>query len=627
MNNPQAARKNFMNSTGFGGKKGIPRQTSLTPTPTSNHASSEASFKSFHDISGPKPPARAPGQLIGGGNPYPNSLETPLNGLVPGHLPPNRSLDRSRKIDPYPSSTRYGKTPFVGRERGKRTDWNAVGVGPETKRRSPGQVAKTPLNQGKWQDIKEKVSGSMTGSGSSQVYKTVMYFFACASLVTAFLGIRSYTQRRHTDTTMGGLAILFAIIASSVYMYKGKEFEKAIQTKDMMRDTSKNQKYKPNKRHSKDPSPYPRMLDRPMTTMQKMKSQGIDMNNVEGPRNDYGYKRGPTPGNQKRLQADELMRDPALYNMDKAAFNEYMASLEGENINQLYQRYPYHPLAAHAEHRNQIDDSSTIYGISDQPAQMMRKNKYIDPRMQQPGAKTSHLKDPPPGSAEPLDKVHPWMEKQDGEGHSAAPMDMMPMNTSMTGIGPPQGSTDDAYMEQLTAGPEMNNNFDKLTAADAGRLATDRNSEEEYYRQKYGGSSSKPKDLPAGLKPIPTTREGITKAREDEQRKLMKEKHHRQNQQIQPVQNYDENVRKLVPPQYQQSKTPDPRTYGNSGGTYEREMAETRRPTSGNSMGAPPTESMTAEEDADALFTASFGVKKQPNQENINAAIMDVRRS
>lgn len=164
-----------------------------------------------------------------------------------------------------------------------------------------------------------------------------------------------------------------------------------------------------------DVNPYPKPSDPQNTTSQRDMIVGVQGSDIEGPRAKYGYQRGKvTAEDRQRLQEDELMRSAKYHNMDEGTFNEYMARLDGEAPNQFVQSHPYMPFSAHWEERDQIDDMSKRHGIGTGPGPANRKYKYRDPRIQQAGARTMHLKDPPPGSVHALgNKTHPWLERDE----------------------------------------------------------------------------------------------------------------------------------------------------------------------------------------------------------------------
>lgn len=187
----------------------------------------------------------------------------------------------------------------------------------------------------------------------------------------------------------------------------------------------------PLQRDQRNVVPYPQPTDLPTDFQQRMDAQGTDTNLMEGPRAHLGYRRGPpTPDGRKTLAANKLMRSPGNNNMDAGTFNEFMRRLDGEAPNQFYQAHPYMTFAPQFENRSQIDDAESVFGISTQPGQMLRQSIYREPKIQQAGAKTMHLKDPPPGSVQPLEKVHPWLQK-DESGQEPAVMMATPATSTI----------------------------------------------------------------------------------------------------------------------------------------------------------------------------------------------------
>lgn len=179
----------------------------------------------------------------------------------------------------------------------------------------------------------------------------------------------------------------------------------------------------PQRRDQPDADPFRPPPDEMNTFEDRLLFQGTDPNSLEGPRAGVGYQRSPLPEGRKTLPVAALMRAPEDSNMDAPTFAEYMRQLGGELPNQFYQAHPYYTFNAEWDKRGQIDDDQTQFGISSSPGQMNRKFKYKDPRIQQAGAKTSHLKDPPPGAVPPLEKTHPWLERD--ENGTAPPAALM----------------------------------------------------------------------------------------------------------------------------------------------------------------------------------------------------------
>lgn len=187
----------------------------------------------------------------------------------------------------------------------------------------------------------------------------------------------------------------------------------------------------PLQRDQRNVVPYPQPTDYPTDFQQRLDAQGTNSNLLEGPRAHLGYRRAPpTPDGRQTLPANKLMRSPGNNNMDSGTFNEFMRRLSGEAPNQFYQAHPYMTFAPQFENRSQINDAESVFGISTQPGQMLRQSIYREPKIQQAGAKTMHLKDPPPGSVQPLEKVHPWLQK-DESGQEPAVMMATPATSTI----------------------------------------------------------------------------------------------------------------------------------------------------------------------------------------------------
>lgn len=128
---------------------------------------------------------------------------------------------------------------------------------------------------------------------------------------------------------------------------------------------------------------------------------------VEGPRGKYTYRRArnplPRPDQSSAMPGGTSTMSPEDY-------HEYVARLGGELPEQTHKRYPYTPFAAQWDGRASVDDGERRHGISTAPDRFNRHYPYREPKVNQAGAALSHLKDPAPGSLEPLDKRHPWME-------------------------------------------------------------------------------------------------------------------------------------------------------------------------------------------------------------------------
>jgi hypothetical protein len=573
----------FMSSTGFG-------QMTLPPAPAPARdlqpprpgpapaAPGGAGLPGFFEAGAPRQTVMVPGMAPP--PPYERGMETPEGGLVPGHLPLRDSLDRSEKTTPYPAADRYDKPSFVRQPLPKADDWRAVGVGPRTDRKAPGRIAGAGPEQGRYMGVlRERLSGAWAGAGATG------YALAAGAVLALLYALRRYASG--LGVSAGAVVLLLSLSGAAYYVLRAPAAEAALGLAgEDVRDVSKAQKWQPLRREQPPHQPYPKILDPPQTTLDRMKLQGVDMDNVEGPRSDYRYKRGPTPGDQRRLQTSELMRTAQQYNMDEYEFNEYMARLEGEAPDQFYQAHAYMPFSAMPEHRQEVNDMDTYYGVSTQPGQMMRKSPYINPRMQQAGAKTSHLKDPPPGSMQPIEKTHPWMEKQLESQTGQQAFDM------------------DAYAEQIQA-----NGGGKVTGNQVAQLAAMREMEDRAM-QPPGAQQGGDRPLPAELQPVPTTYQGALEL----QKKQQEDAQRRRAAAMGPP----------PPPHAQDNMAPAPQLHGHADGYYERESG-TRPRTSGQGMGAPPMSALSVEERAEAEFAGAFQPSSTPSEAAVEAAMREKR--
>jgi len=582
----------FMSSTGFGATNNKPPAptTPLTPVKTS---SSATAFQKSHEPT-MKAAGFVPGTISGGGDDNP--------GFVPGRLEDQHvPLDQKRKTDYFAAPNKIEKPSFVQPRPTRQGGWQAVGVGKKTNNPKPGHLATSPVKS--VAVAAEKLAGMENPLPASWCMPVALGLVAMSGWIV--MTNRQYGKYSGSNLHTGMIIALWGL-AAYVMITCPKEAQHGVAaaaTADCTgsgsrdsrvpwggQDTSRRQYFAPKSTGVPDPSPYPKDLDQQNTTLQRMQAQGVDMNNIEGPRGDYDYKHGPTPANRQRLQQGDLMRTAAMYNMDEREFAEYMRRLEGGAPDQFHQAHPYHPLSAHEDHRPQLNDMDTMYGVSTQPGQMNRKNKYRDPRMAQAGAKTSHLKNPPPAGYDTMDKTHPWMEST---------------TENEVAFGT------DQYVENMM--PQVATNSDNhITNNDVGRIASNRNQEDSFYANMYGqdnrNEESPEKPLPPELQPVQTSRKGIEKEKMDREREIHAQSGqgvapHPQNRPIQQPQT-------LVTPDHIEQ------TQG--------------KPTRNTGMGAPPsTELLTGKDDtekAEAEFGASFSLKPQPSDKTIHAAQQDVRR-
>lgn len=609
----------FMNSTGFGAGPNVPsvspkstavpqrRDFQATPSDAmAAHTGQQPGLAAFHAQSGADTQAsRIPGTLASAPA-YPNSLVTPNQGLVPGHAPQSPTAKT-----PFPESDRLDKPPFQYGGSKKKQDWRAVGVGPKTDRRSPGQVATAAeTTMTRFKKLKNKVVEKMGGSkfqsmstGGKATSIGVMTALAAAFGFWVFpMGFGGFV--------MLASSLFIGFFAALVYYLGWGKEEKALGRAAIgeggpIQDVSREQKYQPLFRHQGEHVPYPKIDDRPASFQERMKDQGTDVGNLEGPRSHFRYKRGPTPGNQKRLENTELMRSAEMNNMDEYEFGEYMARLDGEAPDQFYQAHSYHPFAAHWDERQQINDMDTVFGISTSPGQMNRKYTYIDPRIQQGGAKTMHLKEPPPGSNQPLDKVHPWLRQREEAATASPPMDMdkymmqqqqTQQQTQMPQM--PQQQAPGRHPRQKMMQPliqdDMNSKVDSHTV---DQLARQRMNETEMFAHTHPPSppGTDNGSLPPGLQPIPTSREGMTKIHEERMQKFAQ----------------TQNRAGMPPPHPRQPHAPYPQLYDKQAPLYERSAA--RQP-------------VAPEDKAESEFSSAFTTSKGVDQKTIDAAMQDTRR-
>lgn len=515
------AFSNFMKTTGFTDTNNVPKKVDNPPL---SQGQSTPGFVSHYNKSNPSNTPVVPGQI---GPKSPSGQVTPYNGLIPGHLPQKNQLNHALidQNEPYPNSDLLGKVPFTDRQPSRIQDWRATGIGPESDRISPGNIAESPPEQGRLQPpftgnfkyVKKDFDGPMPQPSKVEKmlagnYLYAIYVFGAATMLSTGIWART------SGEMWGVVALLCAAITISMWLKNKKEGQTGAKENFNVdhnqlkydakpsivgeTDTSAKQIYRPRKNNEPDPNPYPKPLDSQTDTQTRLDAQGMNQSNVEGPRNDYWYKRGPTPENRARVKNKDLMRNAKQYNMNERDLEEYMARLDGEAPDQFYQAHPYMPFSANWEHRQTIDDTDTIHGIAGEPGTYNRKWAYRDPKIQQAGAKTMHTKDPPPGSNVYLNKVHPWMEPKNQV--YSKPFDIDEYTEFMSG-------------NSATGGGSMHQT--KVTTMDAGRVAAGRQEEDAYYQNMYGTKPKDPDDLPPGLEPIPTSREGIGQRMKDQKKK------------------------------------------------------------------------------------------------------------
>lgn len=407
----------FMSSTGFSQKLGVPK----TP---SRSGPKEAAFYNQYEKSIPPPPASlgVPGTVNGPG------------AFLSGQMPLRDSLGTTRYGTPYPQSNillnKDGTKPIRPTQQ---KYWQAENVG----KQSDGEIQKQEMRP-----ASEFIPGSSPTGGfrihsrerqdASCEKNEVLKFIAIGSGILAIFAGLGSAARKNYEKQFGAVALISLIVAIGTliaYSQSGKKTG-GNETRDnenmagYIPDTPDGRKLLmktgfspptyPRQTDQADPIIDPKAPDPEDSVKQRYKFQGANPNQIEGPRANMGYQRSvPTPDGHPTLQSSQLMRSPGNYNMDKGTFEEYMRRMNGEAPPQVAQKQPYYTFNAEWDNRPQIDDSSTYHGIADEPGQMHRKSIYRQPKLQQAGAKRMHLKDPPPGSVMPLQKTHPWMERDE----------------------------------------------------------------------------------------------------------------------------------------------------------------------------------------------------------------------
>lgn len=615
----------FMSSTGFGGGS-----RSATPSQKQSHGG-------HVDTPSTKPMGAGEGQVraqqfIG----QYKSMEAPV-----AHKPHNSVARGSHEVQGVVSKQEYPSGPpsmpqlggaalgaadartAVKQDQGT---WAAVGVGGN---QFDPRLVKYENSEGE-----QPVSGTPVGY-NNQAY--AVGGVVCG--VGMLFSLSKWNDAKRMGYTgsnyWGAAALLFALLAATAgYKYahfgpsvEGQQGRVRIGTARLIP-----QGVLPRQRDQRDANPYPSPND-PMDTMgQRMINSGVETAALEGPRANYGYQRGPvTAEDRKRLGESELMRTARHHNMDKGTFDEYMARLDGEAPNQFYQAHPYMPFSAQWDKRSEIDDASNQFGISTSPGPANRKFKYKDPRMQQAGARTMHLKDPPPGSVPPLERTHPWLE-HDASGEEPA----------------------------VLLGSEVSNH-EKLTAQDTSMFVKQRMAESETlesiqptvdkeFLQTYEMDKKKPKELPLrpSFDPVGPPPNGPIDL--DEERERM------QNQTFEPVRyeqppiQRDEPVDQSRKMYYQQQEQQPQEEYYQEPQYQQEPPSQARQVQSMNRQKmdhrvgdkAPPRS--TPEDDfassmlhsgfdgddntgGGGSFESMFAEKKQPSESDVKKAQMDQRRA
>lgn len=401
----EEAYSHFIKNTGFGAPSTLapenpsPRSVGVPhsqPVPQSVKSAEASRFEgNYRKASHTDQPVRH----------VPNAVPQTPNSL-PGVVNPREYSGQNRLGTPLRTAPLGGVDARTGPKGGsEQTTWQAVGVGGNQKSVQPKTAAS--------RRFLEKSTGSPEPLMNNQ-----KLYILCALLGIGFIlalvkwnGTRNSQQRRGP---WGGVSLVFGIglIACVVYFKNRKCSPEEMGGRKAIGDN--NYPVVPIQRDQPDANPYHKMPDPQDTTTQRDRSAGVEGSDIEGPRANYGYQRGKvTAEDRQRLQHEELMRTAKYHNMDEGTFNEYMARLDGEAPNQFVQSHPYMPFSAEWDERSQIDDMSKRFGVGTGPGPANRKYKYRDPRIQQAGARTMHLKDPPPDSVPALNKVHPWLERDE----------------------------------------------------------------------------------------------------------------------------------------------------------------------------------------------------------------------
>lgn len=400
----------FMQSTGFGTKLTVPEST-----PSSTGVKEQRFVQQYMD-SIPPPPADkgVPGTIEGPG------------AYLTGQMPTDKSLSRTPFENPYPKSNillnKDGTKPLQPTQQRK---WQSPGIGNPEISNDKSNYPASQFIPGSAPSGGFKVKEGMEGSDAPKDKNESLKYGSIASAAIAILAGFGFTMNRNNPSrekgfvTVAGITVVAAIVLLVLYLQSGsKSGENLVGYREngrkLLQKTGFSPPYYPQQRDQADQEIYPNPPVPDDTFEQRLKSQGTDLDRLEGPRGNVGYKRSmPTPDGRAVLPSNKLMRSPGNINMDDATFREYMRRMNGEAPPQVVQSHPYYTFNAEWDHRAQIDDSSRYHGISDEPGQMHRKSIYREPKLQQAGAKRMHLKDPPYGSVQPLSKVHPWMEKDE----------------------------------------------------------------------------------------------------------------------------------------------------------------------------------------------------------------------
>ena len=413
---------NFMNSTGFDIKPKMPESIAKT-------GKKEQTFIKNYDGADSQPkPAKlgVPGTITGPGN------------IVTGTMPLKDSIAPKNQPykDPYPESNvllqKNGIQPVYPTQQ---SDWQAVAVGNDI---APSKQLNAPASTF-IPDSKPTGGFKVEWMKAVSENRNLTYayaatgFGAIAILSGGVFVVKKGSKYEKQYAAVAGISTVLALILLGIFYTSDEESSKSEKQlagyeenqRKVLEKTNFSPPFNPLQRDQTTPKVYQHQNDAENTVQDRYNIQGKNTKTMEGPRDNTGYRRQiPTPDQRKTIGSKDLMRSPGNYNMDDGTFNEYMRRMNGESIPQLVKSHPYYTFNAEWDHRSQIDDSDRFFGITDEPSQMLRKSIYRQPKIQQAGAKRMHLKDPPPGSVQPLQKIHPMMDQdmqQTGPAFLAGP--------------------------------------------------------------------------------------------------------------------------------------------------------------------------------------------------------------
>lgn len=400
----EEAYSDFIKSTGFGESSTLaPSQQKPSPigkphslpvAPSVKQAEANRFQGTYEKASNNPNPTRV----------VPNAVSS--TGAIPGIVSPQEYHGQVKLATPLRTAPLGAEDARTGpRGRTAQTTWQAVGVG--------GEQSDPSLKMAASRRVMSENATAAPVMDNQKLY--IVCAFMTVGFIVSVLKWNGTNKNQPRSGYWGPTATIFGIgLVGCVYYYKNPKSK----TEDMGGRKpigANNFPVVPIQEDQPDINPFPKPDDPQNSKSQRDRIVGIQGDSIEGPRAKYGYQRGKvTAEDRQRLQHEELMRSAKYQNMDEGTFNEYMARLDGEAPNQFVQSHPYMPFSAEWDERSQIDDMSKRFGIGTGPGPANRKYKYKDPRIQQAGARTMHLKDPPPGSVHALgNKTHPWLEKDE----------------------------------------------------------------------------------------------------------------------------------------------------------------------------------------------------------------------